>query len=82
MPLDFKMSENQFSRIAKMLYLNLDDIQDYVKNNQEEIEKEEQQENTIDKKDNEQKQCNSVIWQQYTDDTICKIKIDNKKGGR
>ncbi len=72
------MSENQISQIAKMLLLNLDEIQDYVKNNPKEVEEEQQQENTTDKNDNEQKQCNSTIWHQYVDDTICKIKIDNK----
>ncbi len=81
MNLEFKMSENQISQMAKMLFLNKDNIQEFAKNNPQEIEKvikEEQQENTIDKKDNKQKQCNSAIYQQYTDDTICKIKIDNK----
>jgi len=84
MALSLEMTKNQVSQMAKMLFLNLDDIQEFAKNNPQEIEeviKEEQQENTVDKKDNKQKQRNSAMYQQYTDDTICKIKIDNKKAG-
>ena len=32
--MDFKLSNNQVTQIAKMLYLNLDDIKNYIETNQ------------------------------------------------
>lgn len=82
MNLDFELSKNQISQIAQMLYLNLDDIKNYIETHQEEynefLKEEEQKENTAD----EIFTNNNAIWQQYTDDTICNININknNTKG--
>ena len=78
--MDFKLSENQVSKFAKMLYLNLEEIKNYIENHQEEYNEfltEEQKENTNDKYFTN----NNFEWRQYTDDTICKINIDTKQGG-
>ena len=76
MVLDFKMSENQISQIAKMLYLNLEDIKKDIKTYQGEynefLKKEEQNQDTED----ENFASNNCEYRQYTDDTICRINID------
>lgn len=80
MNLEFELNQNQISQIAEMLYLNLEEIKNYIENHQEEYNeflKEEQKENTNDK----YFANNNFEWKQYTDDTICKINIDTKQGG-
>lgn len=77
MVLDFKMSKNQISQIAQMLYLNLDDIKDYIETHQEEynefLKEEEQKEkakqyrkfenkNTIENNSNKQKKYNTDYY--------------------
>ena len=93
------MSENQISQMAKMLYLNRDDIKNYIETHQEEynefLKEEEQKEhikqykkfdtkNTKEKNSNKQKKYNTncyTVWQQYADETVCKIvKYKNAKG--
>lgn len=75
--MEFNLSENQVSQIAQMLYLNLDDIENYIETHQDEYNKflEELKENTEDK----DFVSNNSVWQQYTDDTICKVNIDKNK---
>lgn len=80
--MDFKLSNNQVTQIAKMLYLNLEEIKNYIETHQAEYNEfleEEQKENTEDK----DFVSNNSVWQQYTDDTICKVNIDTniKQGG-
>lgn len=76
MALDFTMSQNQISQIAKMLFLNLDEIKNYIETHQEEynefVKQEEQQRNTEDK----QNTTDNSLWTVYTDDTVCQVKID------
>lgn len=80
--MDFKLSDNQVTQIAKMLYLNLDEIKNYIEMHQVEYNEfleEEQKENTKDKSFAN----NNSVWQQYTDGIICKVKINTniKQGG-
>lgn len=97
MALDFELSENQISQMAQMLYLNLDDIKNYIETHQEEynefLKEEEQKEHTkqykkfdtkdtTEKNSNKQKKYNTdcyTVWQQYADETVCKIKFDKTK---
>ena len=81
--MEFKLSDNQVTQIAKMLYLNLEDIKNYIETHQDEynefLKEEEQKEDTEDKTFTN----NNSVWQRYTDDTICKVNIDkNKMKGR
>lgn len=77
MNLDFELSKNQISQIAQMLYLNLDDIKNYIETHQEEysefLKEEEQKEkakqykkfeikNAIEKNSNEQKKYNTDCY--------------------
>lgn len=66
MALQFELSHNQVSLMAQMLYLNLNDIQDYLDTHQEECQQLENKTNENAKKDNS-------IWSQYIDDTTCTI---------
>ena len=77
MDLQLKLSQNQISQIAKMLCLNLEDIKKYIDTHKEDDEqflKEEEQKNTKDKKDTN----DNSVWSIYTDDTICKVKIEQE----
>lgn len=77
MNLDFELSKNQISQIAQMLYLNLDDIKNYIETHQEEynefLKEEEQKEktkqykkfeskNTIENNSNKQKKYNTNCY--------------------
>lgn len=74
MALQFELSQNQVSQMAQMLYLNLNDIQDYLDNHQEECKQLETETKENAKKDNS-------TWTQYIDDTTCTIKTNaNMKG--
>ena len=79
MDLQLKLSQNQISQIAKMLSLNLQDIKHYIDTHKEEneqfLKEEERQKNTEDKKGTN----DNSVWTIYTDDTICKVKIDTSK---
>lgn len=66
MELQFELSHNQVSQMAQMLYLNLDDIQDYLDTHQEECQQLENETKENVKKDNS-------TWAQYIDDTTCTI---------
>lgn len=74
MVLQFELSHNQVSQMVQMLYLNLNDIQDYLDTHQEECQRLENETKENVKKDNS-------IWSQYIDDTTCTIKTNaNMKG--
>lgn len=77
MNLDFDLSKNQTSQIAQMLYLNLDDIKNYIETHQEEynefLKEEEQKEkakqykkfkiqNALEKNSNKQKKYNTDCY--------------------
>ena len=71
MDLDFELSKSQIRDIAS--YIDLQDIKKYTKDYIEE---------TQDIEDKKIANSDSV-WNLYTDETICKVKIDNiKKEGR
>ncbi len=72
MELDFELSKSQIRDIAS--YIDLQDIKKYTKDYIEE--------ETQDIEDKKITNSDSV-WNLYTDETICKVKIDNiKKEGR
>lgn len=71
MDLSFELSKSQIKDIAS--YIDLQDIKKYTKDYIEE---------TQDIEDKKITNSNSV-WNLYTDDTICNVKIDNiKKEGK
>lgn len=74
MQLQFELNQNQVSQMAQMLYLNLNDIQNYLDTHQKEC-----QQLGIETKENVKK--DNSIWSQYIDDTTCTIKANtNMKG--
>lgn len=77
MLLDIQLSTQQIKQIAKMLSLNLEDIKNYIDTHKEENKQflKEEQKNVKDKKDTN----DNSVWTVYTDDTICKVKIDTYK---
>lgn len=69
MGLQFELSKNQVSQMAQMIYLNLDDIQDYLDSHQKECQQLENETIENAKEDNS-------TWTQYIDDTTCSILIN------
>ncbi len=83
MQLDLKLSTSQIKQIAS--YISLQDIQNSIQKNPKEYEKILNEDTILNTKDdvsqNIQKNCNNK-WIPFIDDTICKIKLENKaKGG-
>lgn len=72
MELQFELSHNQVSQMAQILYLNLNDIQDYLDTHQKECQQLENETKEDVKKDNS-------IWSQYIDDTTCTIPIQYER---
>lgn len=83
MQLHFELTTPQVKQIAS--YISLQDIQSSIQKNPKEYEKILNEDTILNTKDdvsqNIQKNCNDK-WIPFIDDTICKIKLENKaKGG-
>lgn len=77
MGLDIQLSTKQINQIASSI--SPKEISDYVKAHQKEYElflQEELQNKTAENNFTNNK---NSIWTFYKDDTICKVKLDNKK---
>ncbi len=78
MGIKVQLSTKQINQIASSI--SLKEVSDYVKAHQKEYEqflKEEEQQKRIEEKNFTNNK--NTIWNFYTDDTICKVKLDNKK---
>ena len=79
MGLNVQLTTQQINQIASSILLK--DISDYVKAHQKEYEKFLKEEQQKQKTEEQNFTDNDSVWNFYTDETICKVNINNNMKG-